>query len=125
MNIDNIYTFQFVRPSNKVQNEGPENEGPENEVPENEVPENEVPENEVPENEGPKTKVPTKTLVEGILTSVCKDPDNQGRSIFSNCTVYNYYSNLTMPVVNSSQIYSIPTSWISHWVEGGIEKWNQ
>jgi hypothetical protein len=102
MNIDNIYTFQFVRPLNKVQNKP----------------------NELPETEVPETKVPTKTLVEGTLTSVCKDPDNQGRSIFSNCTVYNYYSDMTMPVVNTSQIYSIPTSWIMHSVEGGIEKWN-
>lgn len=99
MNIDNIYTFQFVRPSNKVQNEGPANEGPENEL-------------------------PIKTLVEGTLTKVCEDPDYQRRSIFSNCTVYNYYNNMAMPVTNTSQIYSIPTSWILHWTEGGIEKWN-
>ncbi len=106
MNIDNIYTFQFEKPSNKVQNKGPENEGPQYEGPEN------------------KNELPIKTLVEGTLTKICNDPDYQSRSIFSNCTVYNYYSDMTMPVVNTSQIYSIPTSWIMHSVEGGIEKWN-
>ena len=64
-----------------------------------------------------------KKLVEGTMDKYMKDPDGQSRSIFMNCTVYTYYENSTMPVTHTSELYSVPTSWITKYVEGGLEKW--
>ena len=75
------------------------------------------------EKQEPNEPKVVKKLVEGTLDKYMKDHDGQSRSIFLNCTVYVYYENSTMPVTYTSDLYSLPTSWITKYVEGGLEKW--
>jgi len=105
MNTSTLYTFQVSIPEQSEQSEKPES--------------NEQESNEQESNE-PKV---VKKLVEGTLDKYLKDPDGQSRSIFLNCTVYDYYENSTMPVTHISELYSVPTSRITKYVEGGLEKW--
>ena len=54
----------------------------------------------------------TKTIIEGKLLKTLKDTDGSSRSIFVDCTLHYYFSNLTIPVVYKNELYSVPTSWI-------------
>lgn len=105
MNTSTLYTFQVSIPE---QSEQPEQSTKQD--------------SNEPESESNKPKV-VKKLVEGTLDKYLKDPDEKSRSIFLNCTVYDYYENSTMPVTHTSELYSVPTSWITKYVEGGLEKW--
>ena len=74
------------------------------------------------------TKIPSqprvvKTLVEGTLSEIVTNPDADSYSIFTNSTIYSYYENNTMPVAHKTGLYSVPTSWITKYIEGGLDKW--
>jgi hypothetical protein len=54
-----------------------------------------------------------KTIVEGKLHNIISDSDGSSRSIFVDCTLHHYYSNLTVPIIFKNELYSVPTSWIN------------
>ena len=91
MNTNTVYTFEVVHPdSDKSQSD------------------NNADDSKVDSNEGELIK----TIVEGKLHETQVESDGSSRSIFVDCTLHYYYSNLTVPVVYTTDLYSVPTSWI-------------